>query len=89
VSRPRITRLNPQFGSLYPEIPAGHWITAWEATKRRADRVWRQEGAEALIHSRLLPEDHFQFLGGQPRPKGLDFRPERLSDPTAAELPEG
>ena len=89
MSRLRLARLNPLFGSLYPEIPAGHWMTAWEAATRRADRVWLQEGAEALIHSRLLPEEHFQFLGGKPRPEGPDFRPERLSDPTAAELPEG
>jgi hypothetical protein len=85
----RLTRLYPDFGCLYPEIPAGHWMTAWEAATRRADTVWRQEGAEALIYGRLLPEEHFQFVGGEPRPEGWDLRPERLSDPTPAELPEG
>jgi len=86
---PRQARLDPKFGSLYPELPAGHWMPAWQAATRRAERVWRQEGPEALIYSRLLPEEHFQFQGGKPRPDRSYFHPERLSDPTAAELPEG
>ena len=85
----RRTRLNPKFASLYPELPAGQWIPAWQATTRRAERVWGQDGPEAVIHSRLLSDEHFDFRGGKPRPSGWYVMPERVSDPTKAELPEG
>jgi hypothetical protein len=78
--------LIPKFGALYPELPAGHWLPAWEATVRRAEHVWRQEGAEAVIFGRLLPDEHFNFRGGHPRDPTWHFIPERLSDPTLAEL---
>jgi hypothetical protein len=89
VANIRRAKLDPKFRSLYPELPAGQWIPAWQATTRRAERVWRQEGAEALIYSRLLAEEHFRFQGGDPRPAGWCVIPERLTDPTQAELPEG
>ena len=44
------------------------------------------DGADALTRGRLLSEDHFQFRGGEPRPPGWYAAPERLSDPTEAEL---
>ncbi len=78
--------LDPKFGPLYPELPAGHWLPAWQAATRRAERVWREAGADALIQGRLLPEEHFQFRGGEPRPASWYVAPERLSDPTRAEL---
>ena len=81
----RRTRLDPKFGSLYPEIPAGHWIPAWQAATRRAERLWREVGPEALLGDRILPEEHFQFRGGRPRSAGWYVEPERLSDPTPAE----
>ena len=82
----RRTRLDPKFGFLYPEIPAGHWIPAWQAATRRAERLWREEGADALLRGRILPEEHFQFRGGRPRGAGWYVEPERLSDPTRAEI---
>ncbi len=72
--------LSPQFGSLYPEIPAGHWIPAWQAAMRRAERVWRDTGPVALISDRLLPDEHFHFRGGKPRGFAWIPIPERLSD---------
>ena len=85
----RRTRLHPKFGSLYPEIPAGHWIPAWQAATRRAERLWRETGADALIEGRLLSEEHFQFRGGRARGVGWYVEPERLSDPTPAEAWRG
>jgi len=85
----RRTRLDPQFGPLYSEIPAGHWIPAWQAATRRAERLWREEGAEALVEGRLLNENHFQFRGGTPRAGGHYVVPERLTDPTRAEIGSG
>ncbi len=78
--------LDPEFGLLYPEIPPGQWLPAWEASMRRAHRLWREAGPEALVQSRLLPEEHFQFTGGQPRDLGWYVVPERLSDPTPVEV---
>ena len=85
VSSLRHTRLNPKFRSLYPEIPAGQWIPAWEAATRRAVRLWRDVGAEALLEERVLPEEHFQFRGGKSRSPDWYVEPERLSDPTRAQ----
>lgn len=82
----RTVFLDPKFGALYPELPAGHWIPAWQAASRRAERVWREAGADALIQGRLLSEEHFRFRGGKPRPPTWYVTPERLSDPTDAEL---
>jgi cytochrome P450 len=82
----RRARLDPKFGPLYPEIPAGHWIPAWQAATRRAERLWREAGADALLSGRVLPEEHFQFRGGRPRSMGWYIEPERLSDPTRAEV---
>jgi hypothetical protein len=89
VSGLRRARLDPKFGSLYPEIPAGHWLPAWQAATRRAERVWREAGAEALLEGRLLAEEHFQFRGGTPRSAGWYVVPERLTDPTRAEIGSG
>jgi cytochrome P450 len=83
VSGERRTMLDPQFGRLYPEIPAGYWMSAWQAATRRAERVWREAGAEALISGRLLPDEHFYFRGGRRRNPGWPVVPERLSDPGA------
>lgn len=85
----RYALLVPKFGSMYPELPAGQWIPAWDAAMRRAQQVWREAGPDALIYTRLLPEDHFEFRGGSTRPSDWYLKPERLSDPTPSEfLPE-
>jgi hypothetical protein len=77
--------LSPKYGSLYPEIPADHWLPAWQAAMRRADRVWQEKGSAGLIHGRLLSDQHFKFRRGQQREPGQSFALQRLSDPTAAE----
>jgi hypothetical protein len=77
--------LDAKFESLYPELTVGEWVPAWQAALRRAERVWLQEGAEALIFDRLLPDQHFHFRGGIPRLANWHVIPERLSDPSPAE----
>ena len=83
--RPRYAKLIPRFGSFYPAIPADHWIPASQAAIRWAERLWREAGAEALAEGRLLPDAHFEFKGGKPRPSGWCIDPERLSDNTPAD----
>ena len=76
----RQAKLRKKFGTLYPEIPADHWIPAWLAVTRRAHRVWSERGPDAMIEDRLLPDEHFEFRGGTRRPSTWQPAPERLSD---------
>ena len=82
----RYTRLVGRFRHQYPELPADYWIPAWDAAMRRAERVWREAGADALVYRRLLPDEHFDFRGGKPRAMTWHPAPERLSDPTHSEM---
>jgi hypothetical protein len=79
--------LKPSFRSLYPELPAGVWLPAWEAALKRAEHLWEREGAVAMTATRLLSDDHFEFDGGVAREPGWYVRPERLSDPSAERPP--
>lgn len=83
VSDPRQARLNPKFGWLYPELPAGEWQPAWQAAMQVAERLWREDGSDALVRDRLLPPEHFDFQGGSPRSVDWYVTTERLSDATA------
>jgi hypothetical protein len=73
----RLTLLNPEFGALYPSIPADQWLPAWEAARRRAEEAWFELGQHAFM-KRVLPDEHFSFRGGKPR--APDWYPERSSD---------
>jgi hypothetical protein len=42
-----------------------------------------------MVQDRLLPDEHFQFEGGEPRPPGWYVIPERLSDPAGVEVAQG
>jgi DNA-binding SARP family transcriptional activator len=64
----------------------GLWCDATAFSTRRAERLWREAGPEALLEGRILPEDHFQFRGGRARGASWYVTPERLSDPTPAEI---
>jgi hypothetical protein len=83
----RQTRLNPSFGWLYPELPAGQWLPARQAAMQIADRLWLQDGSEALVRDRLLPQEYFEFQGGTPRSVDWYVTAERLSDATVELAP--
>ena len=85
----RLVRLDPEFGSRYPEIPAGEWLPAVMAAAWQADRLWLESGPEALRQRRVLPDQHFQFRGGTPRKSGWYITPERLIDRTPSDLENG
>jgi hypothetical protein len=76
----RRAKLKSEFGSLYPELPAEHWVPALQLVIRRAERIWREHGAQALIGDRLLPDEHFDFKGGRRRASDWHIHTERLSD---------
>ena len=79
----RQARLNPEFGGLYPELPAGEWLPAWETSMQIAERLWQEDGSKALVRDRLLRPEHFEFQGGTPRSLDWYVTTERLSDAVA------
>ena len=79
----RQARLNPKFGRLYPELPSGEWLPAWQAAMQIAERLCQEDGSEALKGDRVLPPEHFDFQGGSPRSADWYVTAERLSDETA------
>jgi hypothetical protein len=68
----RRAKLKSEFGSLYPELPAEHWVPALQLVIRRAERIWREHGAQALIGDRLLPDEH-RLQGRQATSFGLAY----------------
>lgn len=78
---PRLAWLRPEFATLYPELPAGVWVTAWSAAwvitggVYGGARVWPGPG------SRVLPEEHFVFREGGRRPPGWSGLHTRMDDP--------
>jgi len=68
---------------MYPELPAGEWLPAWEASMQIAERLWQEGGVGALVRDRLLRPEHFDFQGGTPRSPDWYVTPERLSDTPA------
>jgi hypothetical protein len=83
VSVVRQARLNPEFGWLYPELPAGDWLPARQVAMQIAKRLWQEDGSEALVRDRLLRPEHFEFQGSTPRSVDWYVTAERLSDATA------
>ncbi len=82
MSELRRAKLNPKFGSVYPELPAGEWLPAWQAAMQVAERLWHEDGSEALVRDRLLSPEHFDFQGGTSRSADWYVTAERLSDAT-------
>ena len=64
MDNPRECRLRPEFGTLYPGVPAGEWRPAAElldsviAARLRAGRR-----SGELLRGRLLDQRHFEFRG--------------------------
>ena len=76
----RETRVKSGFGHLYPEARGGAWEPASGVARRVADRVLARQGYAALLHGRVLPEDHFEFRGGPPKDLRPGGRVSRLAD---------
>jgi hypothetical protein len=65
----REARLHPDFAQLYPGIPAGEWLCAAVLADRvLVGRLLR--GASSAIMGRVLPEEHFEFRGGETGSRG-------------------
>ena len=60
----REARLQSDYAPLYPGIPANEWQPAAILADRvLAGRLLR--GASSALHGRELPDEHFEFRGGE------------------------
>jgi len=64
----RRTRVRPEFAHLYPEIVPGIWISARRATRLVRRHPRPREQRPVPDDGRVLPELHFEFQGGRPKP---------------------
>ena len=63
---PREARLRPEHAHRYPDVRPERW----EAAATVADRVLAGRllrGSLIAMHSRVLPDEHFEFRGGTAR----------------------
>jgi hypothetical protein len=83
--RGREARLRTEFGYLYPGIAAGEWMPVESLINQVVTLLYGDPGKSGVITgSRLLREDHFEFRGKSPRPKGWPDGLSRMSDASAA-----
>ena len=77
----RQARLRPEYGTLYPGVPAGEWRAIGELLDYVAAarlRVGRSSGE--LLRGRPLDDRHFEFRGGGQRPPGRAGPRTRITD---------
>jgi hypothetical protein len=66
-SRIRLVRLRPEFADLYPGLDPGTWETATELAARLLAQHAVQPSPGFMLSNRILPDEHFEFQGGDPR----------------------
>ncbi len=66
----REARLRPEFGHLYSGLTPGQWESAARIAEAVLANVMLQKMAEAPAAARLLPEEHFEFRGGESTTRG-------------------
>ena len=79
----REARLRPQFSYLYPELPSDTWLPASEVGATILMSQLRS-ARPASLGERLLPDEHFEFRGGNDRGFGTAIRT-RQGDPDRAQ----
>ena len=79
-SRIRLVRVRPEFAGLYPGLDPGMWETATELAARLLAQHAVQPSPGYMLSNRILPDEHFEFQGGDPRAAGWSGPHSRLSD---------
>jgi hypothetical protein len=77
-SRIRLVRLRPEFAALYPGLDPRVWETASDIAARLLVHHGAQPGPGRTPGSRMLPDEHFEFQGGDRR-EGR-WKPSRATD---------
>lgn len=78
----RQARLRAEYASLYPGLEPGVWVDANELAEQMLTQHLLRPSPGFMLSSRLLPEDHFDFRGGEPAGRPRIART-RGSDPAA------
>jgi hypothetical protein len=78
----RQARLRAEYASLYPGLEPGVWVDANELAEQMLTQHLLRPSPGFMLSSRLLPEGHFDFRGGEPAGRPRIART-RGSDPAA------
>lgn len=70
----REARLRPEFGALYPGLPAGEWHRAALLTDIVWARLLERGKAAFQLRERVLNPQHFEFRVGAPASPGVGRR---------------
>ena len=70
----REARLRPEFGALYPGLPAGEWHRAALLTDIVWARLLEHGKAAFQLRERVLKPEHFEFRLGAPALPGVGRR---------------
>jgi hypothetical protein len=85
----REARLRPRFAELYPALTSDTWMGAAELGGVLL-RWIAEGGATPPLGARLLPDEHFEFRGGElPHGSGASPRSRREDPGKRKELPAG
>jgi hypothetical protein len=76
----RLARLRPEYASLYRGIDPDVWQDADDLAQELLTQHLLQPSPGFMLSARVLPEEHFEFRGGEPPGRPRIARTRR-SDP--------
>jgi hypothetical protein len=62
----RQARLRLEYASLYPGLEPEVWVDAGDLAERMLTQHLLRPSPGFMLSGRMLPEDHFDFRGGEP-----------------------
>jgi hypothetical protein len=62
----RQARLRLEYASLYPGLEPGVWVDAGDLAEQMLTEHLLRPSPGFMLSGRMLPEDHFDFRGGEP-----------------------
>jgi hypothetical protein len=77
---PRLARVRQEYASLYPGLEPGVWQDADDLAERLLTEHLVRPSPGFMLSARVLPEEHFEFRGGEPAGRPRIARTRR-SDP--------
>jgi hypothetical protein len=63
----REARLKPEFASRYPGLEPGIWETATVLADLLLAQHFLRPSPGYMLSNRVVPDEHFEFRGGDPR----------------------
>ena len=77
----RQARLRPGYASLYPSLEPGEWVDADDLAEQMLTQHLLRPSPGFGLSGRVLPEDHFEFRGGEPAGRPRIARTRRSDEP--------